>query len=112
MPAKDESKVTKSRKSPGRPKGIRKTGGRKKGTPNKDKQELLDIINSTGCKHPLIGLAEIAKQSHEDGELDRAKDCYKELAQYVAAKRKAVEHSGEVETNHDPLVVVLAGEDD
>lgn len=89
-------------------KGVR-YGGRKKGTPNKDKAELLDLITSTGCKHPLQGLAEIAKQSHDEGNFDLAVTCYKELAPYVAAKRKAVEHSGEVKSTQ-PLVVVLDGE--
>ena len=84
-------------------------GGRQKGTPNKDKQELLELIQATGCKHPLQGLAEIAKQSHDSGELELATTCYKELAQYVAAKRKAVEHSGEIEQK-GPLVVVLDAE--
>lgn len=93
----EKSKVAKSRQ---------KTGGRAKGTPNKDKQELLELIQSTGCKHPLEGLAEIAKQSHSEGNLELAVTCYKELSQYVAAKRKAVEHSGEIEQK-GPLVVVL-----
>lgn len=101
-----ESKESQNRNLGGRPKGLPKTGGRPKGTPNKDKQELLDLIQSTGCKHPLVGLAEIAKQSHQAGELELATTCYKELAQYVAAKRKAVEHSGEIEQK-GPLVVVL-----
>lgn len=86
----EKSKVAKSRP---------KTGGRAKGTPNKDKQELLELIQSTGCKHPLEGLAEIAKLSHESGEFDRAANCYKELAQYVAPKRKAIEHSGGQDIN-------------
>lgn len=92
-----ETKVEKSRQ---------KSGGRVKGTPNKDKQELLDMIQATGCLHPIQGLAMIAKRSHEEGELELATTCYKELAQYVAAKRKAVEHSGEIEQK-GPLVVVL-----
>lgn len=94
-------------KSPQR--GVR-LGGRQKGTPNKDKQELLDMILATGCKHPIQGLAIIAKKSHENGDVELARDCYKELAQYVAPKRKAVEHSGHVETEQVQLVVVLDSE--
>lgn len=90
--------------------GPRKGAGRPKGVANKDKQELLDLIESTGCKHPIVGLAEIAKQSHAEGNLDLATTCYKELSQYVAAKRKAVEHSGEIEQK-GPLVVVLDGDE-
>lgn len=108
----ENTKVGKNSNSRGRPLGQPKLGGRQKGTPNKDKQELLDLILATGCKHPLQGLAEIAKKSHEAGELDLAKDCYKELAQYVASKRKAVEHTGHIETEQVQLVVVLDSETD
>ena len=94
-------------KKMGRPKGYPKSGGRPKGTPNKDKQELLDMILATGCKHPIEGLAMIAKEAHDSGDLALAKDSYKELAQYVAPKRKAIEHSGQVETNKEPLVIIV-----
>ena len=93
-------------RSVGRPAGTPKTGGRKKGTPNKDKDQALELILSTGCKHPLVGLAEIARDLHESGELEEAGKAYKELAQYVAAKRKAIEHSGEVK-GQEPLVIVV-----
>lgn len=96
-----EAKVGKS--------SAKRIGGRAKGTPNKDKQELLDMIQATGCLHPIQGLAMIAKRSHDEGELELATTCYKELAQYVASKRKAIEHSGEV-AQVGPLVVVLDGE--
>lgn len=89
--------------------GKRSNAGRPKGVANKDKQELLDMIQATGCLHPIQGLAMIAKRSHDEGELDLATTCYKELAQYVASKRKAIEHSGEV-AQVGPLVVVLDGE--
>jgi hypothetical protein len=49
----------------------------------------------------------IAKEAHDSGELVLAKDAYKELAQYVAPKRKAIEHSGSVETNKEPLVIIV-----
>ncbi len=104
------SKESKNRNLGGRPKGLKKTGGRPKGTPNKDKQELLELILSTGCKHPIQGLAEIAKEAHENADLELARDCYKELSQYVASKRKAVEHSGHVDTEQVQLVVVLDSE--
>lgn len=102
----EQSKEPQKRNLGGRPKGLPKTGGRPKGTPNKDKQELLALIESTGCKHPIVGLAEIAKAAHDSNEYDRAAMCYKELAQYVVPKRKAIEHSGEIEQK-GPLVVVL-----
>jgi len=83
-----------------------KKRGRPKGVPNKDKAELLKLIEETGCDHPLQGLGKIAYIAFRDGDYALAKDCYKELAQYVAPKLKAIEHSGKVE-NTQPLVVVL-----
>lgn len=83
-----------------------KTGGRKKGTPNKDKQEILDMILESGCDHPLQGLGKIALLAYRGGDYQLSATCYKELAQYVAPKRKAVEHTGTVETNQ-PLVIVV-----
>jgi len=84
----------------------KKYGGRKKGTPNKNTQDLLDMIESTGCVHPIQGMAEIAVIAMSERNYDLAQVCYKELAQYVAPKRKAVEHSGNVETKQ-PLVIVV-----
>lgn len=89
----------------------KKTGGRTKGTPNKATQDLLDMIEATGCCHPVQGMAEIAMQARSEGNLELAKDCYKELAQYVAPKRKAIEHSGKIE-NDQPLVIVVPNVDD
>ena len=54
-----------------------------------------------------INLINVAKDAHESGDLALAKDSYKELAQYVAPKRKAIEHSGQVETNKEPLVIIV-----
>jgi len=88
----------------------KKTGGRTRGTPNKDKESLLKMIQSVGCRHPIEGLAIIAKQAHDDGDISLAKDAYKELAQYVVPKLKAVEHSGRVE-NDQPLVIILDNSD-
>lgn len=88
-----------------------KFGGRKKGTPNKKTTEIEELILSTGCLHPVVGLAQIAMKAETEGDLHLAKDCYKELAQYVAPKKKAIEHTGAVETNQ-PLIVVLDSSDD
>lgn len=84
----------------------KKFGGRKKGTPNKNTQELMDMILETGCPHPVQGMAQIAVQAKEEGNIDLAQACYKELAQYVAPKRKAIEHSGNIETDNQFVIVV------
>jgi hypothetical protein len=84
----------------------RKYGGRTKGTPNKKTQEILALIEDTGCMHPITGLAKIAQQTYDEGDFATSMGAFKELAQYVAPKRKAIEHSGEIETK-DPFVIVV-----
>lgn len=76
-------------------KGAPKTGGRTKGTPNKDKQELLAMIEAAGCPHPVEGMATVAVRAKESGNIKLEQAAYQELAQYVAPKRKAVEVTGE-----------------
>lgn len=71
----------------------RKTGGRVKGTPNKKTQEVIERLKELNCD-PIEGMAIIAQQAMDDADLALAGSMYKELAQYVAPKRKAVEHTG------------------
>ena len=73
--------------------GAREGAGRKKGKPNKKTQEVLDKLAELNCD-PIEGMARIAKQAMDEGELQLAGNMYKELAQYVAPKRKAIEHTG------------------
>lgn len=75
-----------------RPKGLPKTGGRQPGTPNRKTHELAEKLDKLGCD-PIEGLALIAIDKETAPEL-RVR-CYAELAQYVYAKRKAVEHLSE-----------------
>ena len=73
----------------------KKTGGRIRGTPNKRTLEIQDRLCSMGCD-PIQGMADLAMDANNTPEL-RGR-MYAELAQYVAPKRKAVEHSrGEVQ---------------
>jgi hypothetical protein len=69
----------------------RKTGGRQKGTPNKATVEIIDKLAAAGCD-PILGMARLAMDESNNPEL-RGR-MFAELAQYVAPKRKAVEHSG------------------
>lgn len=71
----------------------KKTGGRTKGTPNKANREIADKLAELNCD-PIQGMAMIANQAFSEGDLSLAGQMYKELAQYVAPKRKAIEHSG------------------
>ena len=73
------------------PKG-RKTGGRQKGTPNKATQDVAARLKELGCD-PIEGMAALALDPTNTAEL-RGR-MFAELAQYVAPKRKAVEHSAE-----------------
>src|SRR4051812_32595528 len=73
------------------PKG-RKTGGRQKGTPNKATQDVAARLKALGCD-PIEGMAALALDTSNPPEL-RGR-MFSELAQYVAPKRKAIEHSAE-----------------
>ena len=68
-----------------------KTGGRKSGTPNRRTQNIEEKLDAMGCD-PILGMAKIAIDSRQPIELRAA--MFKELAQYVAPKRKAIEVSG------------------
>jgi hypothetical protein len=75
----------------GRPKGIAKTGGRKAGTPNKINSSATALMNQFGFD-PLKGMMAIAMDKQVDVAI-RAR-MFSELAQYVYAKRRAIEVSG------------------
>jgi hypothetical protein len=72
----------------------KKYGGRVKGTPNKKTQGVIDKLAELKCD-PIEGMAKIAEQAMSEGDLPLAGNMYKELAQYVAPKRKAMEISGD-----------------
>ena len=71
----------------------RKTGGRRRGTPNKRTQQVAELLLELDCD-PIRGMAEIAADKQHPIEL-RAR-MYAELAHYVYPKRKAVDmhHDG------------------
>jgi hypothetical protein len=74
-------------------KGQRVEGsGRKKGTLNKQTVDVLEKLAALNCD-PIQGMAEIAEAAKAQGDMALAGQMYKELAQYVAPKRKAVEMS-------------------
>lgn len=66
----------------------RKTGGRTSGTPNGRTQAVIERLEALGCD-PIEGMARIAMD--DTIEISIPAQMYKELAQYVAPKRKAVE---------------------
>jgi len=71
----------------------KKTGGRQKGTPNKDTQALQDRIASKYPGwDPVEAMAEIARDEENDVMIRLA--ALKEVSQYIHPKRKAIEHTG------------------
>lgn len=111
----------------------RKTGGRKKGTPNKKTQEVIERLKELNCD-PIEGMARIAMNDitcsvcEGAGKIDEegCEPCYgsgkllstielrgqmyKELAQYVAPKRKAVELTGADGEDLLPSVIQIINE--
>lgn len=81
-----EAKVAKNSKG-------KRLGGRSKGTPNKRTQDVIERLKELDCD-PIQGMAIIAKRAMDEDDLQLAGQMYKELAQYVAPKRKAVEMTG------------------
>src|SRR2546426_989837 len=69
----------------GRPIGLPKTGGRKKGTPNKATKTVAEKLDALGCD-PIEGLARLA--TDDDNPVEIRMRCYIELAQYLHPKRK------------------------
>jgi hypothetical protein len=62
------------------------------GTPNKATLAVTERLEAIGCD-PIEGMARIAMNPKNPADL-RGR-MYAELAQYIAPKRKALEHSGD-----------------
>jgi hypothetical protein len=67
-------------------------GGRQRGVPNRRTLDVIERLATLRCD-PITGMARIALNKKNPVEL-RAQ-MFAELAQYVAPKRKALEHSAE-----------------
>lgn len=86
--------------------------GRPKGVLSEKRHELLLMIMETGCPHPLEGLACVARDAYAQKDMDLAVQCFKELAQYVAPKLKAVEHLVDVQETQQLVIVIPEDEDE
>ncbi len=73
-------------------KGV-KTGGRQKGTPNKALSKAAKTLEEIGC-NPILEMVKIAEECMQLQDYQTAGGMYKELAQYVSPKLKAVEVTG------------------
>ena len=67
-----------------------KTGGRQKGTPNKNRTALLAKLDDSFPNYdPLLALVEIAQDPETD--LSMRVDCHKTLASYIYPKMRTAE---------------------
>jgi len=93
------------------PGGKRPGAGRPRGSLSKKTLEVQERLARMGCD-PIIGMAIIAADemsAGKDGDRVLAGRMYAELAQYVAPKRRAVEHSGGLEvTDTNAVAAALA----
>jgi len=79
-----------------------KTGGRQKGTPNKNRAALIERLNDKYPSYdPVIALAELAQDASVD--LSVRLDCHKTLANYLYPKMRSVEWIDENTTQ--PIVI-------
>jgi hypothetical protein len=83
-----------------------KTGGRSVGTPNRSTAEVKQTLEALSCD-PSEGMARIAMDESQPMALRAS--MYRELAQYVAPKRKALEHKGEMASSNPPVFVIDIG---
>lgn len=74
-------------------KGREKTGGRKKGTPNKNNLGVKERLEEKGI-NCIDEILEIARTT-EDEQIRF--QCYKELLKYVYPQRKAIEFAQDIE---------------
>lgn len=87
----------------GRPRGLPKTGGRKRGTPNKRTLEIADKLAALGCD-PIEILASVCMD--EKAPLEARIRCAIELASYTYPKRKPLESPNPQPSPGDMKVVV------
>ncbi len=91
------TKVNKNSNSVGRPKGGKKLGGRKKGTPNK---KTLEFIEALGSFDPVKALIDLYKKTEDDGIKLGA---LKEMLKYIYPQRKAVDFTLDPKDNR-PII--------
>jgi hypothetical protein len=85
--------------------GHRPGAGRPAGSKNKRTYDVESTLQKLEC-NPIEALARIAAKAEVIGSLDLAGRMYKELASYVAPKRRAVD---EVHGNHNIQFQVMTG---
>ena len=85
--------------------GHKKIGGRAKGVPNKFTRSVMEICQEMNFD-PVQGLIELARCAEDEGNRVTA---HKELMKYIYPQRKAVEHSGSIDTGLQQMIESLEG---
>ena len=85
-----------------------KTGGRRRGSLNRLTREVVEKLAKLDCD-PIEGMANLAMDESNPPEL-RGK-MFAELAQYIAPKRKAIEHALDPPGAVGGIVVHITGDD-
>ena len=87
------------------PKGV-KYGGRKKGTPNAERKEIVQLLADKFPNYnPVVAMAEIANDEKNDVVIRLAAN--KEVAKYTAPQSKAIEHKGSIGTTEVITVEII-----
>ena len=81
-----------------------KTGGRIKGTPNRDKQALRARLSSLYPDYdPILAMVEMAND--EALEPSMRLDCHKTIANYIHPKMRSIEHI--IEDEPQPINITI-----
>ena len=81
-----------------------KTGGRIKGTPNRDKQALRERLSSLYPDYdPILAMVEMAND--EALEPSMRLDCHKTIANYIHPKMRSIEHI--IEDEPQPISITI-----
>ena len=81
-----------------------KTGGRTKGTPNRDKQALRERLSSLYPDYdPILAMVEMAND--EALEPSMRLDCHKTIANYIHPKMRSIEHI--IEDEPQPISITI-----
>jgi hypothetical protein len=88
----------------GRPKGLPKTGGREKGTPNKLNQPLAELLKTLGADPGQV-LARIMMNAKTDPELRRK--CAADLMPYLHPRLQAIDQH--VTGESQSVITIISG---
>ena len=81
-----------------------KTGGRTKGTPNRDKQALRERLSSLYPDYdPILAMVEMANDVALEPSMRL--DCHKTIANYIHPKMRSIEHI--IEDEPQPISITI-----